>query len=123
MSTSFVTTPAPKVRTMSCRSSMEKMINLLYLFCLVKGSLNVMGVATDRGSGRTNVALSHAMVSWSSLVDKTSASDRIAATGHESSLSSAGVDMNLGLMVRCGDENAQGGDMRHNIMNSLRTPS
>ena len=62
---------------MSCRSSMEKMINLLYLFCLVNGSLNVMGVATDRDGG--TVTLSCVMVSWSSLVDKVSASDQIAA--------------------------------------------
>ena len=75
---------------------MKKMLKLLYLFCLVKGSLSVMGVTKVTGSG-TNVALLFAVVSWPRLVDKTPASDGT-ATGRESSLSLAGVDMNLVLM-------------------------
>ena len=94
MSTSNISSPLPLVRRMSCRSSMKKMLKLLYLFCLVKGSLIVMGVTKVTGSG-TNVALSFAVVSWPRLVDKTSDGT---ATGRESSLSSAGVDMNLVLM-------------------------
>jgi hypothetical protein len=73
---------------------MKKMLKLLYLFCLVKGSLSVMGVIKVTGSG-TNVTLLFAIVSWPRLVDKTSDGT---ATGSESSLSSAGVDMVLMLL-------------------------
>jgi hypothetical protein len=55
-----------------------------------------MGVMKVRGSG-TNVALLFAIASWPRLVDKTSDGT---ATGRESSLSLAGVDMKV-LMLLC----------------------